>query len=99
MSPKQVFADAVASQNELWRIIRVLEREHSVPPSGEEMKSPVETGNARNSEGTRPGVDQDNSDEEPDEKFNELETPSAHDRVWEILESLSSSSSSLQFRK
>ena len=93
MSPKQVFADAVASQNELWRIIRVLEREHPVPPSGEEIKSPVETGNARNSEGTRPGVDQDNSDEEPDEKFNELETPSAHDRVWEILESLSSSSS------
>ena len=31
MSPKQVFADAVARQNELWRIIRVLERERPLP--------------------------------------------------------------------
>ena len=93
MSPKQVFADAVASQNELWRIIRVLEREHPVPPPEEEMTSPVEAGDNQDSEGTRPGVGKDNSDRVSDEEFNVLEGPSARDRVWEILESLSSSPS------
>ena len=93
LSPKQVFADAVASQNELWRIIRVLEREHPIPPPEEDMTLAVETGEDQDPEGTRPGVGQDSSDRVLDEEFNVLETPSDHDRVWEILESLSSSPS------
>ena len=91
MSPKQVFADAVASQNELWRIIRVLECEHPVPPPEEEEASALEADDDHDSEGTRPGKS--GSDGSPDEDFNVLETPPAHDQVWEILESLSSSPS------
>ena len=43
MSPKQVFADSVASQNELWRITRVLEHECSVEKASAEVDDDSDT--------------------------------------------------------
>ena len=73
MSAKQVFADAIANQNEIWRLLRILERpDESIVTLGASEK--------------------DSGHNEEDTSIDQATAP-RQDRAWEVLESLSSSSS------
>lgn len=90
MSPKQVFADSVASQNELWRITRVLEHECSDEKASAEVDDDSDTKQEERDDPKKGGDD----GEKNETKLSEKEHVStSHDRVWDILESLSSSPS------